>query len=71
MVYVMLIHTICLRYTWHMDRWEKMDHWEKLNFDGLYPLVNHARVILLAFGGHPRRNTRVMELGCQLLTKEK
>jgi hypothetical protein len=48
-----------------------MDRWEKLNFDGVYPLVNSARVILLASGGHPRQNTRVMERGCQLLTKEK
>ncbi len=47
--------------------------WEKLNFDGVYPLVNCASVILLAFGSNPRRSTRVMmmELGCQLLTKEK
>jgi hypothetical protein len=48
-----------------------MDRWEKLNFDGVYPLINRPCVILLAFGGHLRQNTRVMNLGCQLLTKEK
>ncbi len=50
---------------------QQVDRWEKLNFDGVYPLVNRARVILLAFGGHPRRSTGVIECGCQFLTKEK
>ena len=39
---------------------QPMDRWEKLNFDGVYPLVNRAHVILLASGGHPRQSTRVM-----------
>jgi hypothetical protein len=47
------------------------DHWKRLNFDGVYPLVNRAHVILLASGGLPRQSTRVMEHGCQLLAKEK
>ena len=44
---------------------------EKLNFDGVYPLVNCVRVIQPVFGVNRRGNTRVMELGCQLLTTEK
>ena len=50
---------------------QPMDRWKKLNFDGVYPLVNRAHVILLASGGPPRQSTRVMEHGCQLLTKKK
>ncbi len=44
---------------------------EKLNLDGVYPLVNRVRVIQPVFGVHRRQNTRVMDLGCQLLTTEK
>ncbi len=50
---------------------QPLDRWEKLNFDGVHPLVNRAIVKQPAFGVHRSRNTKVMELGYQFLTKEK